>query len=54
MQKYICATNSYSLERESGERPSDIKVCKNGHMGKDPKTPDQLCSPVVKAHLMSC
>jgi hypothetical protein len=52
--KYIYATNLYSHERESRERPPDIKVWKNGHRGKDPKTPDQLCTLMAEARLVSC
>ena len=52
--EYIYATNSYPQERESGERPPDIKVWKRGHRGSDPSNPDQLCTPMAQARLVSC
>jgi hypothetical protein len=52
--KYIYATNSYSQECESGERSLDVKVWKHGHKGKDPPNPNQLCTLVAEARLVSC
>jgi hypothetical protein len=52
--KYVYATNAYSQERDSSERPSNIKVWRHGHRGKDQENPYQLCTPMAEALLMSC
>ena len=50
---YVYATNPQLQAAQSGVEPSDIEVYVQGHRGRDPTQPEQLCSQTAIDRLVS-